>query len=521
MKFPRLLVYTLPALCSFSAAAAPHLTAVQDPFSTVVIPKELQVVQGYSPPSTLAEPELDFEGLRSLLESRRVRTLPELLAALPNQLREDNYLVLYRSRSLQAASPEAPRILSFSPTGKLVLTFNGGDPGVRGGETLEVMQFRDGADRFEFREIAFDGTSAPRISDANPAKCVACHQSASRSGVDMRPNWEPYDVWPGAIGSVDGLLKPLLKGDLKARLEASGDPRLLEDISKESQVLDSFFRRGSTHPRYQHLGAFTPAKTFVFTELMAGLNMRRLVRLMNSEAAVRGLVPQMWSWLGLCEPGWIDSTEAPSLQTLLPVRSIYRLPDAGDDYVNLLVFTTRFFESFGVDTSDWSMDLATGGRLAATNRFSTTTNSDGIFARLLKASLPTDAAPSPASCDSRKSAALSELTALLGNPTVRNRMKAPAGDFDPADPLHTTLQKCLRCHDGSFGLAPTIPFGSEQELRRALRGRVKSGTTLAQEILLRTGALASFDEQMPPTRKLNPLERKSLVDYLNQLKGTL
>ena len=149
--------------------------------------------------------ELTFQQLLDEISSNGIVTIPDLIGALPDYMRNDNYVLMYRSRSLQSATENAPRVIVYTPTASLVLAFNGGESGSAGGKSVETVQFDQDTKQFVFHELVFDGRSAPQVSGPNPTKCVVCHQNISRTGMDLRPNWEPYSTWPGAFGSDGGL----------------------------------------------------------------------------------------------------------------------------------------------------------------------------------------------------------------------------------------------------------------------------------------------------------------------------
>ncbi len=141
---------------------------------------------------------LTYEGLRELIESQRLTRIEDVIPQLPPEFHE-HYTLMHTSRSLQGASPTAPRGILFGKDAKLVISF-GGDPQLNGFDTLEVIQFRADRREFEFRQIRFpegDTTKTVDFSPANPSLCMGCHTNR------LRPNWERYPEWPGAYGSAD------------------------------------------------------------------------------------------------------------------------------------------------------------------------------------------------------------------------------------------------------------------------------------------------------------------------------
>ncbi|MEQ1879057.1 MAG: hypothetical protein ABL958_20625, partial [Bdellovibrionia bacterium] len=193
-----------------------------------------------------------FEDLAAIIKSGNVKSIEQLLPLLPEELRAD-YVLMYRSRSLQDASFENPRAIMFGKDARLVLSFNG-DPSHKGFSEIEAIQYREKEARFEFREIQFG--ARVDISAANPAKCLKCHQAATRTGVDPRPNWEPYSFWPGAYGAADGFFKPSLSRQ-QIEKNLSKDPEMLAIVRAgdgERAGLERYQANAPNHPRYKYLG---------------------------------------------------------------------------------------------------------------------------------------------------------------------------------------------------------------------------------------------------------------------------
>jgi hypothetical protein len=143
--------------------------------------------------------EIRFETLRSLIRTRGVRSIDELLPLLPESFRSQ-YVLMYESRSLQEASYRSPRALLYANDARFVAAFNG-DPGESGHRSLETMEFDEAQRAFRFREIVFPDESAEGagavFSEVNPRKCLECH------GESPRPLWDTYPTWPGAYGEHD------------------------------------------------------------------------------------------------------------------------------------------------------------------------------------------------------------------------------------------------------------------------------------------------------------------------------
>jgi hypothetical protein len=188
--------------------------------------------------ATARAEEFGFESLRGLIESRGISSVDELVRALPADLRA-HYTLVFASRSLQGASPANPRAILFGSDAEFVVTFNG-DPTARGNSAVETMEFDPRSNNFQFREIQFpaDRGGQVLISEANSARCVACH------GQPARPVWDNPPFWPGAYGERYG-----------AGLSAA-----------ESKGMREFLALQPRHARYQNLlgaASFAERRTYV------------------------------------------------------------------------------------------------------------------------------------------------------------------------------------------------------------------------------------------------------------------
>jgi len=139
-------------------------------------------------------PLVDIAGIEQLFSQKSTapKTVEEFLEKLPLVYRS-HFTLMYDSRSMHKATPEAPRIIFFGPDARL-LTGVSTDKTDPRHNIVELIQFEPAQSKFSFHEISFD-SALPQVNHA-PQKCQNCH------GSDLRPNWEPYDAWPGAYGSV-------------------------------------------------------------------------------------------------------------------------------------------------------------------------------------------------------------------------------------------------------------------------------------------------------------------------------
>lgn len=152
-------------------------------------------------PAFCQAPSFDEQSLQALLQNnpatgRPVDSIEELVPLLPKELRS-NFTLVYDSRSPfhDSISPNYPRVILFTGDARLVLTFTG-DEQKPGANLLESLSFD--ADSARFRLRAYLLPAAERTGwqpPAEAANCARCH------GVDARPIFDSYPLWPGFYGS--------------------------------------------------------------------------------------------------------------------------------------------------------------------------------------------------------------------------------------------------------------------------------------------------------------------------------
>jgi hypothetical protein len=153
---------------------------------------------------SLPAPALTYEGIVETIRREKVTTLEALLPKLPKDFLSE-YALVHTSGSRQAATHSHPRVIVYGTDASLTCTFNGGG-NVKGGDTLECLQYVPTERRFDFREIQFptpeNGLERVAFSDSGKSadgktSCTRCH------GADPRPNWAAYPKWPGTYGEDD------------------------------------------------------------------------------------------------------------------------------------------------------------------------------------------------------------------------------------------------------------------------------------------------------------------------------
>jgi hypothetical protein len=196
---------------------------------------------------------LTYESVVGLVQARNLRSIDDLLAqpefTVPFRR---GFTAMFQSQSLQHADPLNPRIILYGEDATLVMAFTcatgdcgTGSAGVANGDHLEIVQWREDTKSFEYRDIAFPegGTGAPVFSEANPHQCLGCHAAS-----DPRPNWEPYNQWPGAYGGNDD----------------GAQPQYLTEGESRTQ-LDQFLQTGPTRPRYRRLTELVDGYQYIYT----------------------------------------------------------------------------------------------------------------------------------------------------------------------------------------------------------------------------------------------------------------
>jgi|GEM_PF-3159068 len=101
---------------------------------------------------------------------------------------------LHHSGSLQQASFNKPRVLLFGDGA--ILGFSGEENNST--QSVEMININPKNLKFETSQIVFQSGEAPVLTKS-PGKCIGCH------GSETRPIWLPYDIWPKALGALDGM----------------------------------------------------------------------------------------------------------------------------------------------------------------------------------------------------------------------------------------------------------------------------------------------------------------------------
>jgi len=487
--------------------------------------------------------EFRFDSMRELIESSGIRSVDELVQALPPDLRA-HYTLVFASRSLQAASPANPRAILFGSDAEFIVTFNG-DPAERGNSVVETMEFDARNNKFLFREIQFpaDKDGPVSISEANSARCVACH------GEPARPVWDTAPFWPGVYGE---------------RYGAGLSPA-------ESKGMREFLALQPAHARYHNLlgaAAFAERTTYVasaravyngvrttspnaqLSALLTRLNVRSILSEMASRpafdahryvllAAAEGSCGPLPEYYPASLRDLIadelrayrrTSTATGRLQTAAVTA---RLEGAGGRYqrsaarLDALRFVVE--RSLGLSTQQWTLALerntydasvpegaptfaqllfewvaVTDGELRGLHAYRSFTSGDRYCEHLRRQSLSALEAWYTAHPWSEASA-----SGAQSAPAVTGASDA-SNSPNPVSWRPEFLDRCTSCHTGE--VAPFIPFADPDALAKLLvKGSYPHGRLL-DEILYRLAPEAGA-KSMPRGLTITAVQRRLLEEY--------
>jgi hypothetical protein len=509
---------------------------------------------------------LDYASFENIIATNQLQTLEGTLEYFKKYFPDffENYILMYHSRSLQTSSFENPRAILFDRSGHFVFSFNG-DHKHRGYYNLEIMHFLPEQKRFEFREVSFspNGDRPPQFSKPNPAKCMACHQSNIRQKNDPRPNWEPYNVWPGAFGSINGNLKPL-----PYDLRQAKDRGLAREMIAKAEMEEAKYKTFETstkphHPRYKWLSEkFRAKNTTEFTEILAAPTALRVGRLLSEEVDPRLMEYLKYPLLGFLRCGHIMMADdkyqwlQQSLQILVrkaetssthfgEVSNHWSIPQALDKrykglYKNPLLHEKieaqkvqyvaeaarqrdefrrmkisngliLLLEPFGISTTDWSMDFQTEGQFAFSERFGV----PGIAYQTLQMGYRDEfgfweGQDICVEIGVKSKQAVNDLFASPHfNEFVQQRDVLEKAQNTPL------INRCIKCHSSGDYSIPQIPFDDPANLKTALTKKsISSHRTLLEEIKHRTGPFAEAHERMPIGITPSPHQTKELISFL-------
>lgn len=492
-------------------------------------------------PLSRAGEKVNLKSLEALISSGAVHSIEDLLARLPpNYLK--HYTLMYKSRSIQSASFEFPRVIVYGPDAKFMIAFTG-DPKEKGFQKLEVIEWDEKEENFAFSEIDFSKISITN----NPEKCKDCHHKESR------PNWDPYSFWTGAYGSISGGGEDKIKRgtpeDLGYQLFLKNQknkgrykylPMLSLAIDGRTQGPDSYLTAN---------GATYDGNAF----LTGALNYLNIIRISNSVLKKEGSDKFRYALQALalrCEniDGFFPTHLKKNGKSLELLRAETeeiskkefqtrkkRLQEFNDPYVvnskgplNFVsgddregyaledLVDTRFVMSrMGISLRDWSMAFDEG-------QFDFSGPGMGFpnFILSLGVKLKKKYPDLPVSCDRLRDLSLNELKNERCVSAEEARFKPLGALLKANEVANFALGKdllearCAKCHSTENAEARYFPFNSQEKLKAALIG--PRGLKLYLRIEERTRPGARYP--MPPEgAPLSKKEADSIRIYLHSL----
>lgn len=329
-------------------------------------------------PTPAAFDEATFQALlrNDPTTGRPVDSVEALLPLLPRALRA-NFTLVYDSRSPFKAqiTPTAPRVILFTDDARFILTFIG-DPNAPGHDLVETMSFDDDTAQFKLTPYVLPAAQragwAPSPAAAN---CAGCH------GVDARPIYDSYPLWPGFYGSV---LDTFFR-DRIGQAELKKYRAFLAGPAKGGVYRDLVFRPGSPTTPYldpkrvrRHSVEVDP-KAFPFlpntrlgmalTELNRARIYRKLAAGPRFAAHEKDILAELLECPGAPRPG---RETVRAVRTALDAENAARLKRLGGQpndpaiqifgmeelkFVHALAEIDDVAARAGADRTDWSMAL--------------------------------------------------------------------------------------------------------------------------------------------------------------------
>ena len=476
--------------------------------------------------------------------------LDDLLPRLSAELRS-GFTFIFSSRSPHGARGEVdplhPRVLLFTPDGRLLLAFTSNKNG-SGYGVVESIHFND-ADRafytskFVLREAT---RKDPRLKsellhngELNQRECIRCH------GTDPRPIFDSYPLWPGFYGSLeDGFLRGSPEATLYERfLKTKKDQSPFRYLKFGSESKMTPYEDGTAKAPEMDPLRFRPNERLGIA--LTDLNWRRIARQLERSPSYGKYARPLAGGLADCWSIPIEGYADP-IQNLLAVEDKYRLsrmePFVGKitdqkfrmqelnenlpENLAKVVYASRLF---GVSREEWSMSLEKrslgffDGLLTGRVRDSLPYIAQDFLSGMLEAlsigdpGLRAVAPVEPQSIypffvrvNFEKAAGNSELCGRLrGGPLPELEYSQTGPPPSQPHPVPGTAT-CVECHEPSHRsfVGIEIPFSDSPKLRRLVEQ-----TGLAEKIRERVESTQS--DRMPPSGPhLSRKEKKQLFDFL-------
>ena len=158
-----LLSTTFTALCTTQTIYA--FECPTTPGGTAILHTSL------NPPPLPGEPLMTIAGLQGFITSNNIKSVSELLRALPDRYQK-NYSLVEKTRTPGKSSLTYPRIILFGSDARLMFNI-GTDPTDPDYEKVDTAYLDPKTGEWEFSQ--FDFTSRTAAVKSKPAECLTCH----------------------------------------------------------------------------------------------------------------------------------------------------------------------------------------------------------------------------------------------------------------------------------------------------------------------------------------------------------
>lgn len=485
-----------------------------------------------------ASARFDFEALRELIATHHIQSVEQLLAALPEDLRA-HYTLVFASRSLQAASPDSPRVILFGTDAQLIVTFNG-EPAQRGFESLETLEFSTSSSSFALREVSFataQDAPAVHISDPNPPRCLSCH------GTPARPVWDTHPLWPGVYAERYGAgLSSAERRGMRRFMAAQPTHARYRFLLNASTLADD--DRYTTSPHAAYSGQSIEAPNERLSALLATLNVRFILQRLAESPGFQAHLSLLLAAAGETCGSIAEFYPASMREQIAEDLRLFAAATAEADRRQALAKNLRVTHhsaargkltpateltalryvaesSLGISTRQWTLALergsydlsappsAVGFEQALYNWLVLT---DPELARVAPYRTYTESDPY---CSHLRRSSQTELTHWYATRSAPVRGGVAAGTYNAAPQL---LQSCIACHgsNSTRSAAPPIPFDSPDLLAQHLRAGNYPHGSLLDEILFRLTQQAGAD-RMPRGLAVDRDAQRQLEDYFRDL----
>lgn len=196
----RVLGALLLTMCSVMVLAAQHdseptwiATGGERIGSTLCPISPLDTIVPVSPSGEPGEsnPDMSIDGLKQLIERKKIDSIGDLLHHLPIHYRT-NFSLVEHTRATGQSNLQFPRIVLFGSDGRFMLNV-GTKPDDPKYDLLDVAQLHENTGQWEFSMFDFSGQS-PSLH-RNDTSCTECHGTQN-----SRPIWGSNMEWTGVFG---------------------------------------------------------------------------------------------------------------------------------------------------------------------------------------------------------------------------------------------------------------------------------------------------------------------------------